>query len=99
VSERKAKLARSGGIEKPARSNRSVIFEHFLDTLVVLGCEVLLYACMGWAQGFFSIPEDAFRYPRMALRWFATATVGWFAVESFARIVWKGLREMAGARL
>lgn len=84
--------------KEPDRNNRTVIWEHFLDTVVVLACEIFLYVVLKWVQGFFSIPEDVFRYPHLVLRWFTTATVAWFAVDSILRIVCRSVREIARAR-
>lgn len=94
-------MARAAEIVKtkePIRNNRTVIWEHFLDTVVVLACEISLYVVLKWTQGFFSIPEDVFRYIHLVLRWFTTATVGWFAVDSIFRIICRSVREIARAR-
>jgi hypothetical protein len=54
---------------------------------------------MQWGESFLSLPADVFRYAHSVLRWFLTATVTWFAVDSFIRIVFKSIKEIGKAEL
>jgi hypothetical protein len=78
-------------------NRHQLLFQHFLETVLLLSLEVLLVVGLNAATQHVKLPDGLIDWTDRALKWSCIATLLLFAIESLMLQLLESVREILGA--